>query len=335
MLLTVAHVELAPLALPEVGKGTGPHSGLHDDDAVLFGAVSRVRHRVLHAIAIGAQDPSRVVTLARLVLRDGLQSELVGVGAEDAIDLLIAILHFLTEGVARLVVVQDALGVMHPAGLFGHLLGGGRRERLLGVLWRVRLHLERQFALLLALGDLVAASGHELSGVVDASDLCAQVELLLLEVEGVGHNYAIEVTREAHLDHASGGQVLRVQVGESDPGTLSLVCNIVGVLVDTDAASLTALRSSVFRQVLGLKSLNDVVVFSGARDLTPEAERASLGLSRELLERLLQNKRTVLAELDACLVEDVPVEAGQVLHESQDGASTSFAFFASICSGLG
>ena len=107
---------------------------------------------------------------------------------------------------------------------------------------------------------------------MDTGNLCAQVILLLLEVEWVCDDVALKVAGEADLDGASGSQVLRVQIGQSNPRTLSLVSNIVSVLVDTDATGLTTLRSRVLRQVLWLEGLNDVVVLDGTVDLTPEAE---------------------------------------------------------------
>ena len=45
---TITHVQLTPLALPEVGNGAGPDGGLDHDDVVLFHSVLRVAHRVGH-----------------------------------------------------------------------------------------------------------------------------------------------------------------------------------------------------------------------------------------------------------------------------------------------
>ncbi len=72
MLVTIAHVDFAPLALPEVAHGTWPDSGLDDHDIVLLGSMEGVCHGVAHAIAIGTQNPGGVVALARLVLTDWL-----------------------------------------------------------------------------------------------------------------------------------------------------------------------------------------------------------------------------------------------------------------------
>ena len=79
VLAAVAHVELAPLALPEVGKSTWPHGRLHNHDAVLLVTVQGVCHGVGHRVAKGAEDPCGVATLARLVRGDGLEAKLVGV----------------------------------------------------------------------------------------------------------------------------------------------------------------------------------------------------------------------------------------------------------------
>ena len=79
VLLAVAHVNLAPLSLPEVGHGTGPDHRFDDDAHVLLRAVQRIAHRVGHLITVAAQNPRRVVTLASLVTRDRLKSGLIGV----------------------------------------------------------------------------------------------------------------------------------------------------------------------------------------------------------------------------------------------------------------
>ena len=79
VLLSIAHVNLAPLSLPEVGHGTGPDHRFDDDAHVLLRAVQRIAHRVGHLITVAAQNPRRVVTLASLVTRDRLKSGLIGV----------------------------------------------------------------------------------------------------------------------------------------------------------------------------------------------------------------------------------------------------------------
>ena len=74
MLVAISHIDLAPLASPEVAHGSWPHSGLDDYDAVLHVLVQWVGCFVLREVAILSQDPGWVVTLASLVLGDWLQS---------------------------------------------------------------------------------------------------------------------------------------------------------------------------------------------------------------------------------------------------------------------
>lgn len=323
MLHSITDVELAPLALPEVGQRSGPHGGLDYDDAVLLRAVKGVAHRVGHLVSVGAENPSRVVTFAGLVLRDRLKTTLIRVSSQNAVDLTLSVLYFFVQGVACLVVGQDVLSVVDPASLLGHLLSSGHGNGQLGVFRLVRLHIERKLAFLFALGDAVATSRHQLGGVVDTSDLSTQVVLLLLEVEGVSDDLALQVTREANLDLTGSLQVLGIQVGEAGPGTLARVGDEVGVLVDADAARLSAFGPLILRQVFGLEHLCDVVVFLSARDLAPEAHCSGISLLRQLLERLLEDEGAVLAELVPRLVEHMLVQGGQVLDKADHGATAT------------
>ena len=200
VLVTITHVNLAPLSLPEVGHGTGPDRGLDHDQVVLSHPVEGVGHRIVHFVAVGAQNPGWVAPLAGLVGRNGFQAGLVGVHVEDLADLSISVLNLLIESVASFVVLEDALGVMDPTALVAHLLSRGGRDGQLGVLRLVRLHIEGEFTLFLSFSDAVTANGHKLSAVVDAGNLGAQEELLLLEVEWVRHDFPLKVTTEADLD---------------------------------------------------------------------------------------------------------------------------------------
>ena len=79
VLLSVAHVELAPLALPEIGDGTRPNSRFYDNDIVLLLSMLGVRHVVLHVVSVGAEDPRWIVALACAILSDWLQTRLIWV----------------------------------------------------------------------------------------------------------------------------------------------------------------------------------------------------------------------------------------------------------------
>ena len=249
-----------------------------------------IAHSICHLVSVAPEDPSRVATLAGLILSDGLESSLVGVLAQQAIDLFVAVLHLLADGVGRLVRPQDGLRVVHPVRLVLHLLRRGHRNGLLGVLWLVGLHLEGLLALLLAFGDPVAPRRHQLGRVVDPADLGAQVVLLLPEIEGVRDDFALEIAGEADLDLAGGLEVLGLKVGQCGPGALGLVGDEVGVLVDTAASGLAALGTLVLRQILGFKYLANVVILDGTTHFTPEPERARLSLRSQTLQRLLQDQ---------------------------------------------
>ena len=170
---TIAHVQLTPLALPEVGNGAGPDGGLYHDNVVLFVSVLRVAHRVRHRVAVGAQDPRRVVAFAAAIQRDWLKTGLVGVSCEECVYGSLSVLGLISDSVCRLVVSKDIPGVVDPALLLAHLGCGGHRDGLLGVLRLVWLNIERQLALLFTLGDLMAADRYELGCVVDPGDLGA------------------------------------------------------------------------------------------------------------------------------------------------------------------
>jgi len=105
VLMSISHVDLTPLSLPEVGHSSGPHSRLNNYNAVLSGAVQRVAHCVGHFVTVRAKDPGGVVALAGLVLADGLQPTLVWVIFNQAVDLSITVFNFIENGVACLVVV--------------------------------------------------------------------------------------------------------------------------------------------------------------------------------------------------------------------------------------
>ena len=207
MLVSVAHVQLAPLALPEVGKRAGPDSRLDDDQAVLLGTVRRVSHGIPGLVAVGAKDPGRVVALAGAVVGDGLETLFIRISGQQTIDFLLTILDIFTDRVARLVVAQDALRVVHPVGLVYHLINRGLGDALLGFLGHHCFNFERQLALLLTLRNFVLALRHQLGGVVDPGDLSTQVVLLCFDVEGIGHNLSVEVPGEADLDLACGCQI--------------------------------------------------------------------------------------------------------------------------------
>ena len=96
------------------------------------------------------------------------------------------------------------------------------------------------------------ANGRQLCGVVDAGDLCTQVVLLSAEIEGVGDDLTLEIASEADLDLAGSSKVFRIQIGKRSPGALCLVCNIVGVLIDTLTTSFAALGPRIFWEVLRL-----------------------------------------------------------------------------------
>lgn len=139
---------------------------------------------------------------------------------------------------------------------------------------------------LFALGDTMTADGHELGGVVNTGDLGTEEVLFLTEIERVGHDVSLEVTREADLDGTCSFQVLGIEIGECNPIAMSLVGHEVGVLVDADATSLTTFGSFDLRQVLGFEDLTDVVILLSTGDFTPETKRTSLSLCGKLLERL-------------------------------------------------
>ena len=268
-----------------------------------------VAHRVGHLVTVGAQDPGRhTVTLACLVCRDWLQTGLIRVRFEHFINRLLAIFNFLTKSVARPIVLENVLGVMHPIFLLAHLLGGGSGNRLLWILRLVRLNIKGLLALLLTLGDLVATKGHKLRGVVDSGDLGAQVVLLLAEVERIGDDFAFQVTCEADLDLLGSLQVRGVQIWEAHPRALGLIGDEVGVLVHARTASLPTLGSRVLGQVLGLKGLSNVIVHLSSLDAAPEPNRPSVSLDRKLLQTLLQDESTIVTELKACLIKNVTVE---------------------------
>ncbi len=126
---------------------------------------------------------------------------------------------------------------------------------------------------------------------MDSSDLSAQVELFLLEVEGVCDNLTFKVTAKGNLDCSSCLKVLWHKVGEGSPWTLGLVADVVSVFIDADTTRLSAFRSGILRQVLRLKGLNNVIVLLGTQNLTPESERAGLSLSSKGLDRFLKNER--------------------------------------------
>ena len=222
VLLAIAHVDLTPLALPEVAQGAWPDSGLHDDNVVLFGAVQRVAHRVGLLVTVGSEDPGRVSTLACLVHRDWLQTGLVWVGSEDSVDRGFSIFDLLTEAVARFIVSEDALSVVNPSVFVAHLRGGGSWDLCFGILRGVGLDIEGELTLLswVTLGDLVSANRHKLGCVVDSGDLSTEVVLLLAEVEWVGDDFSIEVTREANLDFSGALEILRLQIRQDFPRTL-------------------------------------------------------------------------------------------------------------------
>ena len=308
VLLCVAHVDFTPLALPEVAHSTWPDSRLNDDDAVLFGTVEWVAHRVCDLITVGSKDPGWVGTFARLVHGDGLQARLVRVGSEDAADFSFAVLDLLVKAVACFVVAEDALCVVHPSVFLAHLCGCWSRDGLLWVLRLVGLNVEGQLALFFTLSDPVSTDWDKLCGVMDSGDLRAQIVLFLTEIEWVGDDLSIEITCEAHLDLSGSFKVTRLDIWEHGPGSLCPIRHKVRVLVDSSATWLTALRSSILWQVLRLEDFNNIVIALSSGDLTPETERACIGLLGELLNRLLQNQRAILTKLNACLVEHMLIQ---------------------------
>ena len=104
MLVTITDVKLAPLALPEVREGTRPDGGLDDNNTVLFASVVGVGHGIGHLVAETAKDPSWIVTLASLVCCDGLETWLIRICADDAVNLGVAIFNLLSDRVACLIV---------------------------------------------------------------------------------------------------------------------------------------------------------------------------------------------------------------------------------------
>ena len=114
--------------------------------------------------------------------------------------------------------------------------------------------------------------------MVNATNLRPQIVLLLAEVERIGHNFPIEVAREADFNLARGFQVLRLQVGQGLPRAFGFIRHPVRVLVDARAASFSAIGSLVFRQIFRLEDLTDVIVFAGAGDFAPETEGTGLCL---------------------------------------------------------
>ena len=210
MLHAVAHVDFAPLSLPEVGHGAGPDHGFNGDAHVLLRAVEWIAHCVSHLVSIAPQDPGGVVALAGLVTGDGFETRFVGVRLKQAIDFLFAIFDLFSDSVCCLIRVQDGFRVVHPVRLVLHVLRRWHRNGLLGVLGLVRLDLERLLALLLTLCDAIAPCRYKFGGVVDSRDLGAEIVLLLAEIEGVRDDLALKVPSEANLDLASCFQVLRL-----------------------------------------------------------------------------------------------------------------------------
>lgn len=287
MLHTVSHVELSPLALPEIAHSARPDIGLDHNHSVLLSSVQRIAHRISHLVAVSPQDPGRVVTLAHFVLSDGLEAGLIRVSGENTGDFSLTVLGLFVDLVASLVVAQNAFGVVEPVFLVSHLFGSGHRNRLLGVLGLVSLNVERKFALFFSFCDLVSANRDQFCGVMDARDLGSKVVLLLAEIEGVCNDFALEVASETDFDLAGSSQVLGIQVRESCPRALHAVGNKVGVFVNTYAPTFTAFRPSVFWQVLSIKELCNKIIFLSSKDFTPETDSSSICLLSQLLERLL------------------------------------------------
>ena len=177
-----------------------------------------------------------------------------------------------------LVCFQDRLCVVNPVCLVLHLLGRGHGDWLLGVLRLVRLNLERQLTLLLSLCLSIAPGWYQLRCMVNAADLRPQIVLLTAEVEWIGHDFTLKVTREADFDLAGSLQVLRLEVWQGRPGSLRLVRNEVSVLVHAGTARFATFWSLILRQVLRLEDLTDVIVLLGAGDFAPEAKRTSFRL---------------------------------------------------------
>lgn len=155
--------------------------------------MKRVSHSVAHFVTVGAQDPCGVVALAATVLGDWLQSSLVGVSSENAVDLSLTVLNFFIDSVTCFVVLQDALSVVNPAVFVTHLIGSGGRDGLLSILGKVWLNIEWEFTLLFTFADAVTTNWHKLSAVMDSSDLGSQEVLLSVEVEWVCHNLSFQV----------------------------------------------------------------------------------------------------------------------------------------------
>ena len=309
--LAVSHVDFAPLALPEVGHGARPNSRPDTNDAILLRTMKRVGHCVLEPVPVAAEDPCGVVALACPILSDGFQAWLIWVQAQHSIDFFLTVFGLLTKGMTHLVDAKNILGVMDPAGLVRHLLSRWERNlRGVTILNLIRLDLQGQFRFLLSLRNLVHSDGRQLSGVVDPRNLSAQIVLFPAEVERVRHDLALEVTSEADLNLAGSGDVIRIQVGQDRPRALSLIGYIVGVLIAALTTSFTTFRSSVLGQVLCVQGLNNIVVLDSTGNLTPELEAASFARGGELLQRLLQDDCAILAQLNASLVEHMPVKRG-------------------------
>ena len=97
VLLTISHVELTPLALPEVRHSAGPDRRFDNNDAVLLETVVRVSHLVGHLVTVASKDPCRVVALAGAVLCDGLETTLIRVSSQEAIHFLVTVFSLFTN----------------------------------------------------------------------------------------------------------------------------------------------------------------------------------------------------------------------------------------------
>ena len=173
VLHTISHVQLTPLALPEVGNGAGPDGGLDYDNVVLFHSVLRIAHRVGHCVTVGAQDPRGVVALAGTILSDWLKTKLVRIRAEDCIDGGFSVIDVFCDCMTSLVVLEDIPGVVDPALFLAHLSRGGHRNGLFGVLGLVWLNIEGQLAFLFTFGDFMAANWYKFGSVVNPGNLGA------------------------------------------------------------------------------------------------------------------------------------------------------------------